>query len=370
VTIAVLEQIPRFGGGSERISLSLSRHVIGRGHRAWLLYSEEGDMVRAYTEAGASTRRLPVLPVAVRKPREAARSIAALARFVRAERVDVLFTSQVNFVSLLAAIAALTGVRTAVHLGLVYDYPSPIFRRSIRAISIGISPSTHTTRGWIERGWPERSLRTIPNGVDAATFTPGDREAARADLGFAPADRLIAFVGRLVPEKGIGTLMRAFAALGSDSPSLHLMFVGSAPEGRTHELARLANEIGLDAARWSVHPATSAPERVYRAADVVVVPSEWDEPFGLVPVEAMMCGALTVVSDRGVLPSFVAPVGERACFPAGGVQALADRLRYWLADDQRRDAAAAALRCHAHRHYAFEACGDAYLSAFQSVLAS
>src|ERR1041385_4695531 len=146
-----LEERPRFGGGWERMSLALCQHAIARGHQAWLAFAADGDMVPAYATAGASVHQLPVVPIAVRHPLTAWRSIPSLRQLGKAARIDLVFTSQVNYVSLLAAVGKSVGVRTAVHLGLAYDYPSPVFRTGMRLIDVGFSPSEHTAAEWRAR---------------------------------------------------------------------------------------------------------------------------------------------------------------------------------------------------------------------------
>lgn len=328
-------------------------------------------MVAAYAAAGVSCWPCPARPLAVRRPMTAARSIASAVRLVRRTRAQVLFTSQVSYVALLAAVKALTGVRTAVHLGLVYDYPSPVFWRGVQSIDVGIAPSAHTAAGWRERGWPDATLRIIPNGVDTTVFCPGERAVARRALGLSSDEPVVAYVGRLVKEKGIFTLLRAMSEHRKSGGHGALIFVGDAPADEREQLARLANDEGYAEARLRILPATSTPEIVYRAADVVVVPAEWDEPFGLVPLEAAASGALVLVSARGVLPQLVAPLGAAAVFPSANVMALKDCLARWLGEsDSVRAEAARKLGEFVRANYSFDRCGDEYLDVFERLLAS
>jgi len=101
---------------------------------------------------------------------------------------------------------------------------------------------------------------------------------------------------------------------------------------------------------------------------MVVVPSQWEEPFGLVPLEAMACGTFTLVSDRGILPELVSPVGNSAVFPAGDVPALAGRLEQWLGSPEDRGSAAVLLAQSVRERYSFDRCGDQYLKEFSALV--
>jgi glycosyltransferase involved in cell wall biosynthesis len=372
VNLLFLEEFPHFGGGSERVSLSLCQHAIERGHRAWLAFDRPGDMVDAYREVGASCEAAPIRPIVARKPIDVWQSLTHVRRILRTHAIDLVFTSQVNYASVLAAISQWMHVPTVVHLGLEYDYPSPIFRSSVRHVSLGVAPSAHTADGWRRRGWPARSLTVIPNGVDTQRFSIGaGRAAARAELGLKPeTGPVVAYVGRVVRAKGVFTLLKAFAQYHRTQGAGHLMVVGAGEQDDAAALQREADEIGLAKSAWDLRQATANPESVYRAADLVVVPSEWEEPFGLVPLEAMACGTLAVVSDRGILPTFVTPAAPQAVFAAGNAEQLGDRLAYWLSDAAAREQAASRAAAHVRSEFGLARCGDGYLSAFSGLVAA
>ncbi|MCC7007752.1 MAG: glycosyltransferase family 4 protein [Acidobacteria bacterium] len=369
--LLIAEQWPRFAGGSERMSLSLGRHARAHGCEIWLAYEQPGDMLAAYEQAGIRTMAMPIRPLAARRPGAAWRAVRSLRRLVRREQIDLVFTSQVPLVPALAAAVFGTRARTVVHLGLVYDFPSPIFQRGMRAIDLGIAPSDHTAEGWRARGWPAGTLQVIENGVDIMTFSPGDgRDAARRRLGLPPAVPLVAYVGRLTAAKGVFTLAEAFAAYRRRGGSARLVFAGAAPGDEAMQLAAFAHQAGMADDVLAVWPPLSTPEDLYRAADLVVVPSEWDEPFGLAPLESAACGTLAIVSDRGRLPDFVRAVGPCAVTRAGDVDDVSTCLLYWLAERERREAAAQRVHEDVVRRFGFSACGDAYLQAFSRMVAA
>lgn len=152
---------------------------------------------------------------------------------------------------------------------------------------------------------PDR-IDVVHPGVDLQTFTPGGRTAARAALGLATSQPVVAFVGRIQPLKAPDVLLRAAALL---PPQVRVLIAGgasgtglAAPDG----LARLAEHLGI-ADRVTFLPPQPRGDlvNVYRAADVVAVPS-YSESFGLVAVEAQACGIPVVAAAVGGLPVAVA----------------------------------------------------------------
>ncbi len=148
-------------------------------------------------------------------------------------------------------------------------------------------------------------IDVVHPGVDLDTFTPGDRQAARAALGLAADEFILAFVGRIQPLKAPDVLLRAAARLTERLPNLRVLVAGG-PSGtglaRPDTLVRLADELGISG-RVTFLPPQSREQlvNVYRASDLVAVPS-YSESFGLVAVEAQACGTPVVAAAVGGLP--------------------------------------------------------------------
>ena len=154
---------------------------------------------------------------------------------------------------------------------------------------------------------------TIAPGVDLELFTPGSQHLARAELGLAPDAVVLAFIGRIQPLKGPDVLLRAAAEMVRRDPSLRdrlrVMMVGG-PSGsglaEPTALHRLAAGLGIsDHVVFAPPQGGSGLVGVYRAADVVAVPS-YSESFGLVALEAQACGTPVVAAAVGGLPVAVA----------------------------------------------------------------
>jgi glycogen synthase len=188
----------------------------------------------------------------------------------------------------------------------------------------------------------------IPNAYDDAVFFPGADAAPRGDLIFA---------GRLVSDKGVDLLLTALARLAARGTRPGLTVVGDGPErGR---LERMTRETGLEAqVRFAGVKRGAELAAEYRAHRILVVPSRWAEPFGIVALEGAACGCRVVGSSAGGLPEAIGPCGRT--FANGDADALARALATELAgaaDD------AGARRAHLARHGG-GAVAEAYLRVF------
>ena len=151
-----------------------------------------------------------------------------------------------------------------------------------------------------------KRIEIVPPGVDHTVFWSGDRGAARHRLGLG-ASRVLLFVGRIQPLKGVDLAVRCLAAL--DDPKAVLVIVGG-PSGADgpSELARvqaLAADLRVGSQiRWVAPQRHERLADYYRAADVCIVPSR-SESFGLVALEAAACGTPVVAAAVGGLQSLV-----------------------------------------------------------------
>ena len=144
----------------------------------------------------------------------------------------------------------------------------------------------------------------------------------RPPLSGAPS---VAFAGRLVREKGVEVLLRAFAKVAQQIPEARLVLCGDGPE-RFH-IEERAGQLGLASrvAMLGFQPSEEV-ERIFRGAWAVAVPSIWEEPFGEVAIEAMANGVAVVSSSSGGLREIVRDGQTGFLVPPGDVDALGDAL--------------------------------------------
>ncbi len=176
-----------------------------------------------------------------------------------------------------------------------------------RLVDRYIAPSQFMRRMLVRGGFEEAKIRVLPFGIDASAVVPRYTD-----------DGYVLFAGRLVEEKGIWTLMRAAREL----PQVKFKIVGTGPEEQTlHEAGdRLRNVefLGFQSgeALW----------KLYRGARAVVVPSLWEEVFGLVALESMAAGKPVIASNIGGLPEIVADRETGFLVTPGSASSLAEAI--------------------------------------------
>jgi glycosyltransferase involved in cell wall biosynthesis len=169
-------------------------------------------------------------------------------------------------------------------------------------------------------------LIVVTRGVDAQAFDPARRsEALRRAWGLAPNGRAVLYVGRLAPEKNLGTLATAFEAMQRIDPSLRLVIVGDGPQRR--ELAER-----LPTAVFAGRRSGEELAAHYASADLFVFPS-MTETFGNVTTEALASGLAVLAYDHAAAAQLIcsgtngllARLGDEADFVARACGLAADR---------------------------------------------
>ncbi len=221
---------------------------------------------------------------------------------------------------------------------------------------------------------PER-VHVVRNGIDPHAYRPVDGTEALVRLGVDPARPVVAFVGRVTRQKGLGHLL---AAAHRMDPDAQLLMCAGAPDTPQIAAETAATVAELAAARPGVVWVQQMlpPETVcavLSAATVFVCPSVY-EPLGIVNLEAMACGTAVVASDVGGIPEVVddrvtgllVPFDQHD--PAGFAAGLAQRVNDLLADPARAAAMGRAGRERAVREFSWSAVAERTVELYRSVL--
>jgi len=194
----------------------------------------------------------------------------------------------------------------------------------------------------------------IPNLYEDLNFRlyPGDR------------DTDLVFVGRLVSDKGVDVLLRAMMLLRSRKCYPSLSIVGDGPE--RSRLEKIASEGDLTA-QVTFLGSKNHDElpHILNQHRIMVVPSLWNEPFGIVALEGAACGCVVVGSAGGGLPEAIGPCG--VTFPNGDDRELATILERLLASPAELERYRGASAAHLSRH-ASDVVSAQYLDFFSQAL--
>jgi glycosyltransferase involved in cell wall biosynthesis len=212
-------------------------------------------------------------------------------------------------------------------------------------------------------GFPRSRLSVIYNGVHIPSVPPSPeaRAAARRRLGIPGDEFVSAYVGRVSPEKGVRVLLEALARAPA---AISLVVAGDGSD--LEPMRRLAGELGIEGrVRFLgyVSPATD----VFTAADVVVVPSLWNEAFGRVVVEAMACGTAVVATSVGGMQEIFEHERQGLLVPKGDAAAIAAALTTLAADAGRRQSLADAGFAHVRQTFSIERVCQQYSALYAAV---
>ncbi|MFA6131356.1 MAG: glycosyltransferase [Patescibacteria group bacterium] len=183
-----------------------------------------------------------------------------------------------------------------------------------RCIDRYLAVSKFVRKSMIARGYPKEKIETLYNFSDTAFHLP------RKKIG-----KSVVFVGRLETYKGVATLIEAMRPF----KDVTLNIAGTGVEEKAlRERAR-----GMKHVKFLGFVSGQALEDLVSGARMAVIPSIWNEPFGLVAIEAMALGTPAVVSDRGGLPEIVEDGVSGRIFKAGNVESLRKAISSILEDE-------------------------------------
>lgn len=186
------------------------------------------------------------------------------------------------------------------------------------------------------------NIDIIPCGTDIQRFGGIEQQAAKAHLGIDPETKVVLYVGRFDPRKGIETLVRAVKESKLHSANnIQLIIGGGSRPGESDGIEReriekIVAELGMSNTTFPGRLSQEILPYYYAAADVSVVPSHY-EPFGLVAIEAMASGTPVVASDVGGLQFTVVPEETGLLAPPQDVAGFAAAIDRIISDPEWRD---------------------------------
>ena len=193
--------------------------------------------------------------------------------------------------------------RLVVSTCAVYDFrPGSSLAKAVKLILLGsngiLALGGSSKRELVSIGLPSAKINTYNLWVDQKKYFPAPKEQAKKSLGL-DGKFIVLFVGRFIKKKGIEVLLEvadkvdkriSFVFIGDDSPS------GALVRKAANESKNIVMVKGIRAAQLIPY---------YQAADLLAVPSLYEEAFGKVIIEALSCGTPVIGSNKGEIPSVI-----------------------------------------------------------------
>jgi glycosyltransferase involved in cell wall biosynthesis len=342
-------------GGAERQLAYLSAALASRGWDVGVAYQVEGPLRARLERAGVRLHRLRrAFPGDPRTVLDLARTVAATAPDVVQSWLPVMDLA----VGVLARLRPLRWVLSERASRLAYAGATGRLRRwAAGRASVVVANSAEGASYWAAGQVRRIPRRVIPNGlpieeIDAAAPAPSE------------GGRRILFVGRLVPQKNVLTLVRALARLAGEGTVATAVFIGAGPMA---EAARAeADRAGLSG-RCRFLGARTDVWSWMKASDALAAPSLFEGHPNVV-LEAMACGCPVVASDIPEHREFL-DAGTSMLVPARDEAALAQALRRVLEEPDEARGRAAAARAKA-RSLSVERMADRYAEAYREIAAT
>jgi glycosyltransferase involved in cell wall biosynthesis len=308
---------------------------------------------------------LELFPIPVQQPgdvlraRFGARALATLVRDKRPELIQIEAEPETSLAAQVVRLASHLRVPAVLATTANVDGDRSWLgglrrRRTLRRLRGALAASAGAAR-LVRRDAPGLPVEIVPTQGTAAPAAPAHLEHEGLAIGF---------VGRLVQQRGLDTLLQALAQ--HRHAAWRLTIVGEGPE--RERLEHLASELRLAARiRWA--GALPLLRELWPEMDILVVPSRptagWNEPTGEAVAEAMAHEVPVIGSDTGVLPELIADGG--LVTPPGEAGALAEALGQ-LFDPAVRGTMARAARARALRLFSNEAVAERTLAFWHSLL--
>jgi D-inositol-3-phosphate glycosyltransferase len=212
---------------------------------------------------------------------------------------------------------------------------------------VAATPLEKNQMTWIYGASPAK-IDVVPPGVDLERFQAIDQAEAKAKIGVSANHRMILFVGRIQPLKGIDILLRALALAKRREPALVenvcLSIIGGDPnpdseveQSEFDRLKSLRTKLGLeDLVAFLGAKDQDTLVYYYSAAEMVIMPSHY-ESFGMVAIEAMACGTPVIASDVGGLSFNIEDGFNGYLVPGRDAEALAHKIILLLKYPALRD---------------------------------
>lgn len=301
-----------------------------------------------------------------------------LERFLRSGEFDVIYANHEPYAVATAQVCLANLRSTRIPFGfyscqnLEKNYPPPFcwMERLVYRSSAFAFPITDAVAGVLRRKGFAGTLAICPLPFDPSLYRRRSEPERQEAIPRRNGEVVIGYVGRMVEQKGLGTLVDALAKLPRFD--WKLIVIGTGPFETTFDEMVYQRGLADRVSRLGYVPHDVTP-RFLAALDILVLPSEtrpnWKEQFGRVIVEALACGVSVIGSDSGEIPNLIGASGGGRVFPEKNPAALSELLAQMIGDQDLRKSCAQTGHSWALNNVSLSAVAHSMAGTFEEVFA-
>ncbi len=327
------------GGAVQEIVRAMRKELISRGHEAKIITPQPKDIDDIDTEGIIFVGSQADFHSPLGTTADVSTSIdnEALEQMLESEQFDILhfhepwqpflsrqilsFSKSINVATFHAKIPETLVARTVINMVTPYTKPLLKYLHEIVAVSEPAKEYVSTLT--------DQSVTIIPNAIHLEDFPWSNRV-------FKPEGQLkILFIGRLEKRKGVKYLLQAFALLSGRMDNVSLIIAGKGPD--QEKLEQLADELELSNVEFLGYVTDEEKKKLFAEADLFCAPAIFGESFGVVLLEAMSTGLVTVAGDNSGYASVMQEVGALSIVDPRNADDFARRLELLLTQPELRE---------------------------------
>jgi len=357
--IVILENQPSSQRGGQELSLfDVCKELAAKGHSITLLYTAPGNLLEQYGSFCHRTIQVNHYRFDSKRPLRSFMTLLMDLRKASVEKTDVVYSNQYHDSFFGYMLSRVQRVPFVCHLRL----PPPAklgwqWKLGMQGAKRLIAVSGHTKRAWHHVGYSADVIDVVYNGIDQTKFLPSHTSLLpRRCLKLPESQFVISYVGRLDKHKGVETLIKAFAELCATNLKVHLAIAGKPHNDNAEYLTQLKSlAASLNISKHVTFLGhVDYPVQVYQSSDVVVLPSEWPEPFGRTVIESLSCGVPVLASRVGGIPEILTDQFSSGLFESANPQSLAERLQQHVSWREHQPNLGKQCRHHVINHFSLD----------------
>lgn len=326
------------GGGVQEIVLAMQSELESRGHVAKILTPEPRDIPDFHRKSniifvgGAADFKSPLATTA---QFSMAADTSGITQMLKEENFDILHFHE-PWVPMLSR--QILSRSTSVNIATFHaKLPDTMMSQTIAKV---VTPYTKAVLNQLDeltavseaaseyvRSLTDAPISIIPNGIDLNKF----KLSKPVDKKINPT---ILYVGRLEKRKGVECLLEAYSVLVTKNPDVDLIIAGDGPD--REKLEYLASDLNLGNVTFTGYVSEEDKLTLLREADLFCAPALYGESFGIVLLEAMACGLVTVAGNNPGYASVLQDLGSISLVNPKDTEEFARRIDVMLQDEELR----------------------------------